>query len=90
MADASEPDEAIAVFRRNHARDTQTRYCDMVDGNQEGHYDRADNTLGREDVYEKKKAKYDEWKADCEYKGGWKAWFTPVDIGCIGYVAQTM
>ena len=35
-----------------------------------------------EAAYERKKIKYDELRADCENKG-WKAWCTPVEIGCI-------
>jgi len=42
-----------------------------------------------EEAYERKMAKYQELVLDCQEKG-WKCWCFPVEVGCRGFVAQSL
>ena len=42
-----------------------------------------------EEAYERKNLKYQELVKDCQ-QNGWKIWFFAVEVGCRGFVGQSM
>ena len=42
-----------------------------------------------EEAYERKNLKYQELVKDCQ-QNGWKIWFFSVEVGCRGFVRQSM
>ncbi|XP_061185889.1 uncharacterized protein LOC133193994 [Saccostrea echinata] len=42
-----------------------------------------------EDAYERKNLKYQDLVTDCQ-QNGWKVWFFAVEVGCRGFVGQSM
>ena len=42
-----------------------------------------------EDAYERKLAKYQDLVADCQQQG-WRVWCLPVEVGCRGFVGQSL
>lgn len=42
-----------------------------------------------EEAYERKKSKYQGLVEDCQHRG-WKVWCFPVEVGCRGFVGQSM
>ncbi|XP_069114823.1 uncharacterized protein [Argopecten irradians] len=41
------------------------------------------------DAYERKQAKYQDLVSDCQQRG-WRMWCLPVEVGCRGFVGQSM